>query len=264
MVFLNVADPVGLGLVESLAHPGGNVTGFATVVPEGIIGKHLQILKELVPQATRVAVLINPTEKMHQLALQRLPDPARLLGLELVIVEASEPDQFATAFEKAHAQGAEAISIWNGPLVFRHSTEIADLAARYRLPAIYFARQYVLDGGLLSYAPDPADNWRRAAGYISKIFEGENPGNLPVQQPTRYDLIINLKAAKSLGVTVPPSILAQAGRGDRIAAAFVGNGRSFSARRPQPVPSNGRCGASLCENTGVQSARSKSFLIWSV
>lgn len=210
MVFLNVADPVGLGLVESLAHPGGNVTGFATVVPEGIIGKHLQILKELVPQATRVAVLINPTEKMHQLALQRLPDPARLLGLELVIVEASEPDQFATAFEKAHAQGAEAISIWNGPLVFRHSTEIADLAARYRLPAIYFARQYVLDGGLLSYAPDPADNWRRAAGYISKIFEGENPGNLPVQQPTRYDLIINLKAAKSLGVTVPRSILAQA------------------------------------------------------
>jgi putative tryptophan/tyrosine transport system substrate-binding protein len=186
------------------------VTGFATFVPEGIIGKHLQFLKELVPQASRIAVLINPTEKMHQLALQRLPDTARLLGLEVVIVEASEPDQFAIAFESAHRQGAEAIHVWNGPLVFRHSAEIADLAARYKLPAMYFARQYVLDGGLISYAPDPADNWRRAAGYVTKILEGENPGNLPVQQPTRYDMIVNLKTAKALGVTVPPSILAQA------------------------------------------------------
>jgi putative ABC transport system substrate-binding protein len=210
MVFFNVADPVALGLVQSLAHPGGNVTGFATVVPEGIIGKHLQFLKELVPQASRIAVLVNPAEKMHQLALQRLPEAGQSLGLEFVIVEASEPDQFATAFEQAHAQGAEAIHVWNGPLVFRHSAEIAQLAAHYRLPAMYFQRQYVLDGGLISYAPDPAENWRHAAAYVAKILNGEKPGDLPVQQPTRYDLIVNLKTAKTLGITVPPAILAQA------------------------------------------------------
>jgi putative ABC transport system substrate-binding protein len=210
MVFLNVADPVGLGLVKSLAHPGGNVTGFATVVPEGIIGKHLQFLKDLVPQASRIAVLTNPTEKMHQLALQKLPEIEQSLGVEFLVVEASEPDQFATAFENAHRQGAEAIHIWNGPLIFRHSAEVVGLAARYRLPAMYFARQYVLDGGLISYAPDPTDNWRRAGGYVAKILKGDSPGDLPVQQPTRYDLIVNLKTAKTLGITVPPSILAQA------------------------------------------------------
>ena len=210
MVFLNVADPIALGLVQSLAHPGGNVTGLATFVPEGIIGKHLQFLKDIVPQASRIAVLINPAEKMHQLALQRLPEAGQLLGLEFVIVEASEPDRFATAFEKAYKQGAEAIHVWNGPLVFRHSAEVVQLAADYRLPAMYFARQYVLDGGLISYAPNPADNWRRAAGYVEKILKGENPGDLPVQQPTGYELIVNLKTAKALGINVPPSILGQA------------------------------------------------------
>jgi putative tryptophan/tyrosine transport system substrate-binding protein len=210
MVFLNVADPVALGLVESPAHPGGNVTGFATLVPEGFIGKHLQFLKDLVPRASRIAVQINPTEKMHQLALAKLPETGRSLGVELIIVEASEPDQFSSAFESAHTQGADAIHVWNGPLVFRHSAEIVGLAARYRLPAMYFARQYVLEGGLISYAPDPADNWRRAAAYVAKILNGEKPGDLPIQQPTRYDLIVNLKTANALGITVPPSILAQA------------------------------------------------------
>ena len=209
MVFVNVADPVGLGLVESLAHPGGKVTGFATFVPEGIIGKHLQFLKELAPQNSRIAVLVNPAEKMHQLALHRLPDAGQLLGLEFVIVEASEPDQLATALEKAHTPGAGAIDIWNDPLVFNHSVEIIGLAARYRLPAMYFDRRYVR-GGLISYAPNLSDNWRRAGGYVAKILKGENPGDLPVQQPTGYELIMNLKTARTLGITVPPSILAQA------------------------------------------------------
>jgi len=211
LVFLTVADPVALGLVQSLAHPGGNVTGLATVVPEGIIGKHLQFLKDLVPRASRIAVLFNPAEKMHQIALQRLPEAGQSLGGEFVIVEASEPDQFAAAFEKAHAQGADAIHVWNGPLVFRHSVEVVGLAARYNLPAMYFDRRYVLDGGLISYAVSQADSWRRAAVYVDKILKGENPGDLPVQQPTGYDLIVNLKTAKALGITVPPSILALAG-----------------------------------------------------
>jgi putative ABC transport system substrate-binding protein len=210
LVFLAVADPVALGLVQSLAHPGGNVTGLATFVPEGIIGKHLQFLKDLVPRASRIAVLVNPAEKMHQIALQRLPEAGQSLGLEFVIVEASEPDQFAAAFEKAHAQGADAIHVWNGPLVFRHSVEVVGLAAHYNLPAMYFDRRYVLDGGLISYAPNQADNWRRVAVYVDKILKGENPGDLPVQQPTGYDLIVNLKAAKALGITVPLAILAQA------------------------------------------------------
>jgi putative ABC transport system substrate-binding protein len=210
LVFLNVADPVALGLVQSLAHPGGNVTGLATFVPEGIIGKHLQMLKDLVPRASRIAVLINPLEKMHQIALQRLPEAGQSLGLEFVIVEASESDQFAAAFEKAHTHGADAIHVWSGPLIFRHSVEVVGLAARYNLPAMYFDRRYVLDGGLISYAPNQADNWRRVAVYVDKILKGENPGDLPVQQPTGYDLIVNLKAAKALGITVPPAILVQA------------------------------------------------------
>src|SRR5215469_9075790 len=210
MVFLNVADPVALGLVGSLAHPGGNVTGFATFAPEGMIGKHLQFLKDLVPQASRIAGLVNPTEKMHLLGLQKLPEAGHLLGLEFVIVEASAPDQFAAAFEKAHAQGADAIDVWNGPLVFRHLVEVVGLAARYRLPAMYFARQYVLNGGLISYAPNLTDNFRRAGAYVDKILKGESPGDLPVEQPNRYELLVNLKAAKELGVTVPPSILARA------------------------------------------------------
>jgi putative tryptophan/tyrosine transport system substrate-binding protein len=156
-------------------------------------------------------VLVNPAEKMHQLGLQKmLPEAGQLLGLEFVIVEASEPEQFETAFERARAQGAEAIHIWNGPLVFRHSIEVVGLAARYRLPAMYFDRRYVLDGGLISYAPNQADNWRRPAVYVDKILKGENPGDLPVQEPTRYDLIVNLKTANTLGLTVPPSILTQA------------------------------------------------------
>jgi putative ABC transport system substrate-binding protein len=130
--------------------------------------------------------------------------------VELVVVEASKPDQFETVFEKAHTQGAEAMQVWDGPLVFRHSAEIVALAAHYRLPAIYFGQQYVLGGGLLSYGTNLADNWRRASAYVSKILKGEKPGDLPVQQPTRYDLIVNLKTAAALGITVPQSILVQA------------------------------------------------------
>lgn len=193
-----------------MGHPGGNVTGFATFVPEGIIGKHLQFLKELVPRASRIAVLINPTEKMHQLALAKLPETGRLLGVELVVVDASEPDQFETAFENAHTQGAEAIHVWNSPLVFRHSATVLGSPHAIDCRRCNFDRRYVLDGGLISYAPNPADNWRRAAAYLDKILKGESPGDLPVEQPTRLELIANLKMAKALGIAVPPSILAQA------------------------------------------------------
>jgi putative tryptophan/tyrosine transport system substrate-binding protein len=210
LVFLSVADPVALGLVESLAHPGGKVTGFATLVPEGFAGKQLQFLKTLVPQASRIAVLINPTNPMHPRELPKLPEIERSLGVELVIVEASKPDQFETAFETAHVRRAEGIHVFGDPLTFIHSAKVVGLAARYRLPAMYLNQRNVRDGGLMSYGPNQLDFWRRAGAYVDKILKGERPGDLPVEHPTRFELIVNLKTAAELGITVPPSILAQA------------------------------------------------------
>jgi putative ABC transport system substrate-binding protein len=172
LVFLGLGDPVGLGLVESLAHPGGNVAGISGLVPEGFAGKQLQLLKDLVPQASRIAVLIDPTMSAHQPELRRLPEAGRQLGVELITVEARGPDQYEAAFEKAHAQGAEAIHVLNGPLPFFHSAEIAKLAARYRLPAMYLERRCVEDGGLLSYGMNSADILRRAGAYIDKDPQG--------------------------------------------------------------------------------------------
>ena len=196
--------------MESLAHPSGNVTGFSTVVPEGFVGKQLQFLKALVPQASRIAVLINPTNPVHRPELPRLPEIGRLLKVELVVVEASKPDQLETAFEAAHTQGAEAIHVLGDPLIFIHLAKVVGLAARYQLPAMYTNRRNVQYGGLMSYGPDNVGLWRRAGAYVDKILKGERPGDLPVEQPTRFDLIVNLKTAAALGITVPPLILAQA------------------------------------------------------
>jgi putative ABC transport system substrate-binding protein len=210
LIFLSVADPVALGLVESLAHPGGNATGLATLVPEGFTGKQLQLLKALVPQAARIAVLINPVNPIHRREQAKLPEFGRLLGVELLVVEASKPDQIETAFETAHTQGAEAIHVFGDALIARHSAKVVGLAASYQLPAMYLLRQWVLDGGLISYGPNFLDSWRRAGTYVDKILKGEKPGDLPVEQPTRFDLVVNLKTAAALGITIPPSILAQA------------------------------------------------------
>jgi putative ABC transport system substrate-binding protein len=210
LVFIAVGDPVAVGLVESLAHPSGNVTGFSTVVPEGFVGKQLQFLKAVVPQASRIAVLINPTNPVHRPELPRLPEIGRLLGVELVVVEASKPVQLETAFETAHTQGAQAIHVLGDPLIFTHSAKVVGLAARYQLPAMYTNRRNVQHGGLMSYGPDNVGLWRRSGAYVDKILKGERPGDLPVEQPTRFDLIVNLKTATALGITVPPSILAQA------------------------------------------------------
>jgi putative ABC transport system substrate-binding protein len=180
------------------------------MVPEGFGGKQLQLLKDLVPQASRIAWLFNPTNPAYQLSPPKLPEIGRLLGVELVIVEASKPDQFETAFETARAQGAEAIWVSGDPLMSTYSAKVVELAARYQLPAMYLDRRNVLNGGLMSYGPDPLDNWRRAGAYVDKILNGEKPGDLPVAQPTRFYLNVNLKTAAALGITVPPSILALA------------------------------------------------------
>ena len=210
LVFVNVADPIALRLVESLAHPGGNATGVATIVPEGFIGKQLQLLKELVPRASRIAVLINPMNPSHQRGRTELPEIGQKLGVTLVIVEASASDQLETAFNAAIKQGAEAIDVWGEPVTSLHSAEIVALAARYRLPAVYLFRQSAVDGGLLSFGSNEADRWRRVGPYVDKILKGERPADLPVEQPTGYHLAVNLKTAAALGITVSPSILAQA------------------------------------------------------
>jgi putative ABC transport system substrate-binding protein len=210
LVFFRVADPVALGLVESLAHPGSNVTGFTGQVPEGFIGKQLQLLKALVPQASRIGVLINPTSPDHQREKAKLPEFGRLLEADLVVVEASKPDQFETAFETAQMQGAEAILVLGDALNTVYSAKIVGLAARYQLPAMYLDQWHVQNGGLMSYGPNPLGLWRLAGIYVGKILKGEKAGDLPVQQPTRFYLFVNLKTAAALGITVPPSILAQA------------------------------------------------------
>jgi putative ABC transport system substrate-binding protein len=209
LVFL-AGDPVAVGLVESLAHPSGNVTGFSTVVPEGFVGKQLQFLKDLVPQASRIAVLINPTNQTNRRDQARLAEFGRLLGVELIVVEASNPAQFETAFEAARKESAEGILVLGDALIFAHSAKVVELAARYQLPAMYLSRRNVRNGGLMSYGPDNVDFWRRAGAYVGRILNGERASDLPVQQPTRFDLIVNLKTATALGITVPPSILAQA------------------------------------------------------
>ena len=196
LVFISVADPVALRLVDSLAHPGGNATGLTTTVPEGFIGKQLQLLTTLLPKASRIVVPAGAASID--------------MGVELIVVEASSPDQYETAFETAQAQGAQAIEVMGDPINFLHSAKVAALAARYHLPAMYFAKRNVQDGGLISYGPNTADLWGRAPTYVDKILKGERPADLPVQQPTRFYLTVNIKTARSLGIAVPISILEQA------------------------------------------------------
>jgi putative ABC transport system substrate-binding protein len=208
LVFASVSDPVAPRLGQKPRSSGGSVTGVTSNVPEGFNGKQLQLLKELLPQASRIAVPINPRNPLHQRNLAELPEIGKRLSVALTVVEANAPDQFETAFNAAIKQGAEAIQIWGDPLF--NSAAIVALAARHRLPAGYLFRRSVLDGGLLSLGPDPTERWRRVSIYVDKILKGERPADLPVEQPTKYELVVNLRTAAALGITVAPMILSQA------------------------------------------------------
>jgi putative tryptophan/tyrosine transport system substrate-binding protein len=211
IVFVAVADPVGIGLVQSLSRPGGNITGLATFVPGQFAGKEIETLREMVPTASKIAVLVNPGNPIHRLAVaEELPQTARKLGVALPIVEATTAEELDIAFASAAAQHADATIVLGDPLTVRNATRITALAAKHRLPAIYLGRQYVTDGGLISYGPDFPDLWLRAGGYVDKILKGTKPSDLPVEQPTKFELVINLKTAKELGLTVPPSLLVRA------------------------------------------------------
>jgi putative tryptophan/tyrosine transport system substrate-binding protein len=209
IVILAQSDPVAAGLVDSLARPGGNITGittFATVLN----GKRIELLKETVPKLSRVAVLWNPRGsgegwKESQLA-------ARDMGLQLHSMEVSSADKFESAFKEAIKAGSAALAVTQNPLVTSNQKQIVALATKSRLPAIYPRGDYVASGGLMSYGADPAEHYRRAAVIVDKILKGAKPTDIPVEQPTKFELIINLKAAKQIGLTVPQSVLFRADR----------------------------------------------------
>jgi putative ABC transport system substrate-binding protein len=206
IVMANVNDPVALGFVASLAHPGGNVTGLSNLSPE-LGGKQLEMLKETVPKIARVAVLGRITVNIKEMELA-----AQSLGLHLDVFEVPGPDEIATAFGAAKRKRVEALLIPASSLLVGFRKRVNDLAAQHKLPAICFAPSWAEDGCLLAYGPDIGDNFRRAATYVDKILKGAKPADLPVEQPTKFELVINLKTAKQIGLTIPPNVLARADR----------------------------------------------------
>jgi ABC-type uncharacterized transport system substrate-binding protein len=209
IVFAVVADPVGAGFVESLARPGGNTTGF-TVFEYGIAGKWLELLKEIAPNVTRMAVLRDPATPTGTGQFGAIQSVAPSLGVEvnpINVRDAAESESAVTAFARSSNRG---LIITASGLAVIHRDLIVKLAAQHRLPAVYFDRPFVTAGGLVSYGPDQVDQFRRAAGYVDRILKGEKPADLPVQAPTKYELVINLKTAKALGIEVPPTLLARA------------------------------------------------------
>ena len=202
-------SPVGSGLVASLARPGGNVTGL-TMLGVDIVGKQLALLKEIVPIVSRVAVLGNPTTQLYLPWMGEVKVAARSLGVQLQTLQAGGPDAFERAFAAMTRERAGALLVLTDGLFLLHRTRIAELAAKHRLPAMYGLRESVDAGGLMGYGPSLRDNFRRAATYVDKILKGAKPGDLPVEQPTKFELVINLKTAKALGLTIPQSLLQRA------------------------------------------------------
>jgi putative ABC transport system substrate-binding protein len=207
IVFVGVSAPVESGLVASLARPGGNVTGLSFDVGPELSGKRLELLKEVVPRASRVAYLRDPTIPGATATLQATEAAARALGVTLQPLEMRGPDDLEPAFTAMAKERADAVLIGGGPIASFHRARIAELAAKHRIAAIYGLRGFVDSGGLMSYGPSLADLFRRAADYVDNILKGTKPANLPVEQPTKFELVINRRTAKALGLTIPPALL---------------------------------------------------------
>jgi putative ABC transport system substrate-binding protein len=207
---INVGDPVGIGLVVSLARPAGNVTGTAFGVGLETFGKALELLKEAVPKTRYVAVLSNPGNPAQALAIRDLKVAAQSLGLRLLLLEARGPDEFGRAFAEIAKEPVDALFVVAESLFLLHRTALADLALKYRLPTMYGVRENVDAGGLMSYGPSLAHNSRRAAAFVDKILKGAKPADLPVEQPTKFELVVNLKTARALGLNISPSLLQRA------------------------------------------------------
>jgi putative ABC transport system substrate-binding protein len=207
IVLATGGDPVATGLAESLAHPGRNVTGVVMTLTE-VNSKRLQLLKDAFPAIARVAALSDPATLPYH--LQVTEEAAHLLAVQLRPIEIATPDRIAAGFEAAAASGAEGLVILPSGIFWNERARVVAAAAASRLPAIYENRDFAEAGGLLSYGPNVADNFRRAAWYVDQILKGAKPGDLPIEQPTKFELVVNLKTAKTLGLTIPPTILARA------------------------------------------------------
>ena len=207
IVFANGSDPVNAGLVTSLNRPGGNATGvtfFVTVLH----GKRLELLRTLVPQATIIAFLTNPSSPRHKSDIAEIEAAARSVGQQIVILSASTVAEIDTAFMTATQQRAGALLVNGDVFLNSRRDQLAALAARYRIPASYATREFAMAGGLMSYGDDRLDSWRQAGRYVGRVLKGESPSDLPVLQPVRFELVINLKTARMLGLDVPPTLLA--------------------------------------------------------
>ena len=210
IVFIQLAvDPVTAGFVDSLARPGGNITGLTNIAAE-LAGKRLEILKETVPKLSRVALMWEPKNAGSAQTWKESQLPAKELGLQLHSMEVSSADQFEGAFKEAIKVRSAALAVTPMVLASNHRKEIVELAAKSRLPAVYYRDSFVESGGLMSYGADLADHFRRAADFIEKILKGSKPADLPVEQPKKYEFIVNLKAAKQIGLMIPQSVLYRA------------------------------------------------------
>jgi putative tryptophan/tyrosine transport system substrate-binding protein len=209
IVFLNVSDPVASGLVDSLARPGGNITGI-TSIDSMLAGKRLELLKETIPKLSRVAVLWNPQDRGSTQQWNESQLAARELGLQLNSMEVSNADKFEGAFKEAVKKLSAALTVTQHPLAASNRKRIVDLATKHRLPAIYSRGDYVTSGGLMSYGRDDTEPYTRVASMVDKILKGVKPADLPVEQPTKFELMINLKTAKALGLTIPPVVMMRA------------------------------------------------------
>ena len=204
-----VGDPVAAGLVETLARPGGNATGFSIVAPE-LSGKRLQLLKEIVPGISAVAVISNVANPQSQIELREMQVAAQTLDLRLQPIQISAESSLENAFEKLSKKSIQALIVLTDAILYSQRSRIVALAAEKRLPAMYFFREFVQEGGLMSYAPSDSHLFRRAATYVDKVLKGTKPADLPVEQPIKFELIINLKTANALGLAMPPTLLARA------------------------------------------------------
>jgi putative ABC transport system substrate-binding protein len=209
IVMVAVSDPVGMGFVASLARPGGNVTGNSNVAPD-LAAKLVGTFAQLVPGITSVGVVVNLANPGAVAQIAGTQEAIRARGLQYRVVNAATPDEFETAFARLNAEGVKGVVLLADPSLVEHARRIAELAQQARLPTAFQRRENVEAGGFFSYGPNVNDQWRQAAFYVDRIFKGEKPADLPVQLPTKFDLLVNLKTAKALGITVPPVLLALA------------------------------------------------------
>lgn len=207
IVMALVLDPVGSGLVKSLAHPGGNVTGLSMMATE-LYPKRMQLLKDVKPQLSRVAVLWNPDHPFHSSAVGALKAIAPSLSIDVSFIDVRAPEQFVAAFSKVTQAQAQALYVVEDPIFFAHRATLLNLASTAQLPTIHELGRWPEAGALMSYGPDLHDLFRRAAMYVTRILTGANPADLPVEQPTKFELVINLKTAKTLGLEIPPTLIA--------------------------------------------------------